>query len=123
MPSTTYQSHPDTCCICHEEGGLVWNTPGYDGCWVHLSCSLEEQQQAKQQLAERHLRSARQHGKLLIGQTQKGTVRLSYNQRDRTYTLDALPSSTQQPQAVRLTQGQKSTVQPVLTDLYVEQAE
>jgi hypothetical protein len=123
MPSATYEFHPNTCCICQREHGLVWNVPRYANLWVHLTCAIKVRQQAKQQLAEYHLAAARQHGAMLIGQTQKGTVRLSYNQGDRTYALDQMPTRAQEPQAVRLAHGQQSTVQPVLIDLYVEQAE
>ena len=118
MPSTTVQLHTDTCCICHREYALVWNMPGYANLWVHLDCATDAQQQAKEKLAYFHLRTARQHGETMIGQTRKGTVRLSYYQGDRSYTLDQLPTHTQNPYAIRLSQGRKAVVQPVLMQLY-----
>lgn len=121
MPAT-YQVQPDTCCHCHQEGGLVWNVPGYANLWVHLACAADSQQQARRRAAVADLRTARHCGEMMIGQTQKGTVRLSYNQGDRTYTLDQMPTHTQNPHAVRLAQGHKSTVQPILMGLYRHEA-
>jgi hypothetical protein len=118
MPAVSFQPHSDTCCLCHGEGGLVWNVPGYDGLWVHLNCSLEAQQQEKEKFSEQHLATARQEGKFLIGQTKSGTVRLTYHKRDRFYTLDQMPTNTKNPYSIRLAQGKKDVVKPILMRLY-----
>lgn len=71
------------------------------------------EQQERQRLADSHLRKARNHGCLGIGQTQLGLLTLYYDANDRTYQLVQCGTSPN-----TIAQGKQAVVKQALMQSY-----